>query len=56
MPVKHIDFSPSKLYNDCNTFENPSKVVPLSYGEYKVTKEGVEVQLPPLSVVVLEMK
>ncbi|MFL1682952.1 alpha-N-arabinofuranosidase [Coprobacter secundus] len=46
----------SKLYNDCNTFENPSKVVPLSYGEYKVTKEGVEVQLPPLSVVVLEMK
>lgn len=46
----------SKLYNDYNTFENPSKVVPLSYEEYKVTKKGVEVQLPPLSVVVLEMK
>ncbi len=41
--------------NADNTFEDPNKVVPHSFSDFKLTGDSTEVDLPPMSVVVLEL-
>ncbi|GLB52745.1 alpha-N-arabinofuranosidase [Neptunitalea chrysea] len=45
----------SKL-QDCNSFENPEKVAPKEFKDFKLKKGSLTVTLPPFSVVVLEGK
>jgi alpha-N-arabinofuranosidase len=47
--------SSSKL-QDHNTFENPTKVKPADFKDFKLKNGKLEVNLPPFSVVVLEGK
>jgi alpha-N-arabinofuranosidase len=46
----------SKNIQDCNTFEKPDLVKPVSFNAAKLSGNQVEVMLPPFSVVVLELK
>jgi len=46
----------NKEMNAHNTFENPDVVVPVSFSGYKIAEEGIEVELPAKSVVVLELR
>lgn len=46
----------SASLQDCNTFENPEKVKPADFNSFESKNGLVTVQLPPFSVVVLEMK
>ncbi len=41
--------------NDHNTFENPDKVKTVAFKDFKVTKEGLKVTMPPMSVVALQI-
>ena len=41
---------------DHNTFENPDKIKPASFTDFKVRNNTLEMELPPFSVVVLESK
>ena len=41
---------------DYNTFENPAKVQPASFNGANLSGEVLKVKLPPVSVVVLELK
>lgn len=43
-------------FNDYDTFENPNKVVEAAFNGATKTGEGLTVNLPPLSVVMLELK
>lgn len=56
--VKNITgsiLSSSKL-QDHNTFDNPAKIQPKEFKNFKVKKGVLEIELPPFSVVVLEAK
>jgi alpha-N-arabinofuranosidase len=44
----------SPRVQDHNTFENPGKVKPASFKDFKMQGDGLRVKLPPCSVVVLE--
>jgi alpha-N-arabinofuranosidase len=39
-----------------NSFENPDAIVPADYNKAKITKDGITVQIPAKSIVVLELK
>jgi alpha-N-arabinofuranosidase len=41
--------------NAHNTFENPDVVVPKEFTDFKLNNNGIEINLPPKSVVVLEL-
>ncbi|MDE6857002.1 MAG: alpha-N-arabinofuranosidase, partial [Muribaculaceae bacterium] len=41
--------------NDYNDFDNPDKVKTAPFKGYKITKEGLQVTLPPMSVVALSI-
>jgi alpha-N-arabinofuranosidase len=41
--------------NDHNTFEHPDVVVPKKYTDFKMNHDGIEINLPPKAVVVLEL-
>ncbi|UOB16492.1 alpha-N-arabinofuranosidase [Abyssalbus ytuae] len=58
IPVKKAEGSILKSPNlqDHNTFDNPDKIMPVKFKDFKLKKEYVEVTLPPFSVVVLELK
>jgi len=45
----------SKL-QDFNSFENPNKISPVAFKDFKNSKGKIEINLPPFSVVVLEGK
>ncbi len=40
---------------DCNTFEQPSTVSPKTFNSFKITSNMMEIQMPPCSVIVLEI-
>ena len=42
--------------NDYNDFDNPDKVKTALFKDYKVTKEGLMVTLPPMSIVALAVE
>ena len=44
----------SKKVQDCNDFDNKNVVAPKPFSDYKLTKKGVEVTLPPCSIVAFE--
>lgn len=46
----------SAKFNDYNTFENPNKVVEETFSGAKKSGNKLSVELPPLSVVMLELK
>ena len=46
----------SKKVQDHNTFENPEKIKPLNFKDFKKKGSSLEVTLPQASVVVLEIK
>jgi alpha-L-arabinofuranosidase len=46
----------SAKVQDHNTFEEPNKIKEKEFKGFKVSKTGVQVDLPPFSVVVLEIK
>lgn len=45
----------SAQFTDYNSFDNPNKIFPKKYNGAKQTPVGIELSLPPLSVVVLEI-
>ncbi len=44
----------SKKVQDCNDFDNKNLVAPKAFSDYKLTKRGVEVTLPPCSIIAFE--
>lgn len=46
----------SAAYTDINTFDNPNKVKPAAFNDFKMDGGNLSVNMPPLSVVVLELK
>jgi len=46
----------SAKMQDHNPFENPDKIKPSTFSEFKKTKDMLKVDLPPFSVVVLALK
>ncbi len=46
----------SAAFTDINTFDNPNNVKPAAFTGFKTGGDGLAVTLPPLSVVVLEIK
>ena len=46
----------SKNIDDCNSFEHPDIVTPKDFKGAKITKNGLDVELPAKSIVVLEIK
>src|SRR5690606_16779279 len=46
----------SKTLQDHNSFENPTKIQPVAFKGYEVSKGKLTVTLPPFSVVVFEGK
>ncbi|HEY0655795.1 MAG TPA: alpha-N-arabinofuranosidase [Chryseosolibacter sp.] len=46
----------SAKLSDHNTFEKPNLIAPKSFQDFKVTGENLTVNIPPFSVVVLEVK
>jgi len=46
----------AETMNAHNTFDMPSRVVPTNFDGYKLEKNGFTVELPPMSVVVLEVE
>ena len=44
-----------KLQN-YNSFDKPNNIVPVEFKEAKLSTNKIQVQLPPFSVVVLELK
>ena len=46
----------SKDVHDYNDFGKPDVVKPVAFKDYKITKAGIELTLPPCSVVVLAAK
>ena len=42
--------------NAHNTFDAPTAVVPLEFSDFTLDKKGLEVTLPPMSVVVIELE
>jgi alpha-N-arabinofuranosidase len=43
----------SKRFNDINTFEQPDKIKPASFSDYKKSNNLLTVNLPPMSVVLI---
>jgi alpha-N-arabinofuranosidase len=41
--------------NACNTFDNPKEIMPKSFTDFKLAGNNIEVNMPPMSVVVLEL-
>ncbi|MGJ5640683.1 alpha-N-arabinofuranosidase [Formosa sp. S-31] len=54
--VKNVTASivKSKTLQDHNTFDNPNKITPLNFKDFKLKKGELEIELPPFSVVVFE--
>lgn len=46
----------SPKLQDCNTFENPSKIAPKEFKDFKFKNGSLTVTLPPFSVIVFESK
>ena len=46
----------SEKLQDHNTFENPAKIAPKNFNGASIAANGINVTLPPFSVVVLELK
>ena len=46
----------SKDARDCNDFGSADKVAPAAFKDYKMTKSGIELTLPPCSVVAIAAK
>ena len=46
----------SDALQNYNDFDAPDKITPATYREFSVAEDGLEVALPPFSVVVLEIK
>ena len=46
----------AKAMNARNTFDAPDAVVPREFSEFRLANKGLEVTLPPMSVVVLEVE
>ncbi|MFT3702526.1 MAG: alpha-L-arabinofuranosidase C-terminal domain-containing protein [Agriterribacter sp.] len=46
----------SPKINDCNTFQQPEKIKPAVFNGAKLKDNNITVQLPPASVLVLELK
>jgi alpha-N-arabinofuranosidase len=46
----------SAAFTDINTFDSPAKVKPAAFSDFKTGADGLSVTLPPMSVVVLEIK
>ncbi|CAN5655922.1 alpha-L-arabinofuranosidase C-terminal domain-containing protein [soil metagenome] len=46
----------SKKLQDYNSFDEPSKIVPVAFNGATISKDGLSVTLPPTSVVVLTVK
>ena len=47
--------TPEKV-QDHNTFENPTKIKPVEFNTAKLSGDELKVTLPPVNVVVLELK
>ena len=45
----------SKNVQDHNTFDNPTKVVPKSFNKATLSGDNLVVNMPPHSVIVLEL-
>lgn len=52
--VKSARVLTSARPQDCNDFDHKDTVSPKPFKDYKVTKEGIEVTLPPCSIVAFE--
>ncbi len=46
----------SKKLQDYDSFDNPTKIQPLAYKDYKVKNGKLIVTIPPFSVIVIEAK
>lgn len=46
----------SQDVRDHNTFENPDKIKPQTFSDFKLNGNNLESNIPPHSVVVLEIK
>ena len=40
---------------DCNTFENPTKVQPVAFSDLKISGQTIHLTMPPASVIMLEL-
>ncbi len=45
----------SKNVQDHNTFDQPNKLSPTSFTDFKFSKETLSLDIPPFSVVVIEL-
>ncbi|MGA8265692.1 MAG: alpha-L-arabinofuranosidase C-terminal domain-containing protein, partial [Ignavibacteriaceae bacterium] len=41
--------------HDHNTFENPTKIEPKTFSDFTISGENLKVNMPPISVIVLEL-
>ena len=46
----------SPKFNDINTFEQPGKVKPVKFSEYKNNGKTLSINLPPMSVVLITLQ
>ena len=46
----------SSNYTDCNTFDNPNKIGIKPFNDFKVSKGSIVLNMPPLSVITIEIE
>lgn len=46
----------SEKFNDVNTFDKPAKVKEASFSDYKKSTDGLSINLPPMSVVLITVR
>ncbi|MBV9961865.1 MAG: alpha-N-arabinofuranosidase [Parafilimonas sp.] len=58
LSVKNIEgeILTSQKFNDVNTFDEPNKVKAAVFSDFKKTVEGLSINLPPMSVVLITLK
>ena len=46
----------AKKITDCNEFGKKAKVAPEAFKDYKVTSDGIEIKVPAMSIIAIEIK
>ena len=46
----------SKKITDCNEFGKKAKVAPEAFKDFKVTNDGIELKVPAMSIIAIEIK
>ena len=52
----HAEVLTSKSFTDVNTFDDPNKVKPAAFTDFKNNSDALSINLPPMSVVLITLK